>query len=241
MDVIPAIDLRAGRCVRLYQGDYARETVYGDDPAIMAVRWQDLGAGRLHVVDLDGARSGDQLNADAIRAIVDSVRIPVELGGGIRDLDTIERWLAAGVDRVYLGTAAVENPDLVREACLLYPGRVGVGADARAGRIAMRGWEDGAGPPVREFVKEMVASGADFVSYTDITRDGTLEGADLEGLRALVDLVPEGVELILAGGVGSIDDIVAAATEPRLDAVIVGRALYDGRLDLREALAAARL
>ncbi len=240
MEIIPAIDLRGGRCVRLYQGDYARETVYGDDPAAMARHWCELGAGRLHVVDLDGARSGNQLNADAVRAIVDSVPVPVELGGGVRSLEVIERWLTDGVDRVYLGTAAVEDAELVREACLLYPGRVGVGADARGGRVALRGWEDGSGPPLREFVRSMIDLGASFVSYTDISRDGTLEGPDLEGLRQLADIVPRGVELILAGGVGSLAHVLAAASVARLDGIVIGRALYDGRLHLAEALAATR-
>ncbi|HXH21981.1 MAG TPA: 1-(5-phosphoribosyl)-5-[(5-phosphoribosylamino)methylideneamino]imidazole-4-carboxamide isomerase [Dehalococcoidia bacterium] len=238
MEVIPAIDLRGGRCVRLYQGDFGRETAYGDDPAAMARRWQDAGARRLHVVDLDGARSGEQANAAAVEAILSAVDIPVELGGGIRSLEAIEAWLSTGVDRVYLGTAAVEDPELLREACLLYPGRVGVGADARDGRIAVRGWEDGSGPPVDDFVRAVVEAGAAFVSYTDISRDGTLLGPDFEGVRRLAGLVPPGVELILAGGIGSIEHIQEAAGIPRLDGVIVGRALYDGSLDLRQALAA---
>jgi phosphoribosylformimino-5-aminoimidazole carboxamide ribotide isomerase len=239
VEVIPAIDLRGGRCVRLYQGDYARETVYGEDPAAMGRRWQDIGAGRLHIVDLDGARSGAQANAAAVEAILDAVDVPVELGGGIRSLEAVERWLSAGVDRVYLGTAAVENPDLVQEACLLYPGRVGVGADARDGRVAVRGWEDGRGPEVGEFVRSMVGAGAAFVSYTDISRDGTLLGPDLAGLQRLAALIPDSVELILAGGVGSIEHVRAAARLQRLDSLIIGRALYDGSVDLREALAAA--
>lgn len=240
VDVIPAIDLRDGRCVRLYRGDYSRETVYSDDPAAMARQWQELGAQRLHVVDLDGARSGRQANAAAVNAIIGAVAIPVELGGGVRSLDAIEDWLAAGADRIFVGTAAVENPELVREASLLYPGRVGAGADARNGRIAVRGWEEQSGPKVEDFVRRMVEAGASFISYTDISRDGTLEGPDIEGIRRLAEIVPEGVELILAGGVGSLEHIVAAASVPRLDAVIVGRALYDGRVDLPKALATVR-
>jgi phosphoribosylformimino-5-aminoimidazole carboxamide ribotide isomerase len=156
----------------------------------------------------------------------------------VRTLETIEDWLAAGIDRVYMGTAAVENPELVREACLLYPGRVGVGADARAGRTAVRGWKEGAGPPVLDFVEQMVASGAAFVSYTDISRDGTLHGPDIAGLRSVAAVVPAGVELILAGGVGSLAHVLEAAGEPRLDGIIIGRALYDARLDFGEALLA---
>jgi phosphoribosylformimino-5-aminoimidazole carboxamide ribotide isomerase len=238
MEIIPAIDLRGGRCVRLYQGDYSRETVYGDDPAAMARRWSEAGASRLHVVDLDGARSGSQLNAEAVAAIVAAIAVPVELGGGIRDLETVEAWLAAGVDRVYFGTAAVENPGLVREACLLYPGRVGVAADARGGRIAVRGWEHEQGPAVAAFVADMVGAGAAFVSYTDISQDGTLAGPDFAGLRQLAGVVPDGVELILAGGVGTLEHLLVAAREPRLDGIIVGRAIYDGAVDLASAIKA---
>jgi phosphoribosylformimino-5-aminoimidazole carboxamide ribotide isomerase len=239
VQIIPAIDLRGGRCVRLLQGDYARETVYDDDPVAVARKWQDLGAQRLHVVDLDGARSGDQVNGAAVQAIVQAVEVPVELGGGIRDLETIERWLEAGVDRVYLGTAAVEQPDLLREACLLYPGRVGASADAREGRIAVRGWRSEGGPELTEFAKDAVIAGAAFISYTDIGRDGTLAGPDLEGFRRLAAVVPAGVELVLAGGVGSLGHVVAAARERRLDGLIIGKALYDGSIDLGEALAVA--
>jgi phosphoribosylformimino-5-aminoimidazole carboxamide ribotide isomerase len=214
--------------------------VYGDDPALMARRWLDEGATRLHVVDLDGARSGRQENAGAVGSILERVPIPIELGGGVRDLTRIETWLAAGVDRVYLGTAAVEDPRLVQEACLLYPGRVGVAADARDGHIAVRGWQQGKGPALGEFLKEMVGAGAAFISYTDISRDGTLQGLDLSWLDALTQLIPSSVELILAGGVGSLEDILTAARHPRVDGVIVGRALYDGRVDLREAMDALR-
>lgn len=239
MEIIPAIDLRGGKCVRLFQGDYSRETVYGDDPAAVARRWQDQGATRLHIVDLDGARSGRQANADAVRAILDAVTVPLELGGGIRGLVAIEEWLAAGLDRVYLGTAAIENPALVQEACLLYPGRVGVGADARGGRIASRGWEETSGPLVADFVRAMVDAGAAFVSYTDISRDGTLEGLNLGGVEELANILPPALEFIVGGGVGSLDDVKAASRLSRLDGLIIGRALYDGRVDLREALAVA--
>ena len=241
LEVIPAIDLRGGRCVRLYQGDYSRETVYGDDPAAMARHWQALGAGRLHVVDLDGARTGDQVNAAAVRAIVQAVDVPVQLGGGVRDLETVSRWLEAGVDRVFLGTAAVEDPDLVAEACARHPGRVAVAADARDGRIAVRGWETASGEPVAKFIRRALQAGVAAVSYTDIARDGTLAGPDVEGVRALLGDLPEhGAQFILAGGVGSLADILQVASIDGVDAVIVGRALYDGRLDLAAALAAVR-
>jgi phosphoribosylformimino-5-aminoimidazole carboxamide ribotide isomerase len=166
----------------------------------------------------------------------------VELGGGVRNLATIERWLNAGVDRVYLGTAAVEQPALVGEACRRFPGRVAVGADTRAGRIAVRGWETTSGEPVADFIRRVCADGAVAVSYTDIDRDGTLEGVALDGVRALLgELAPNGLgasQFVLAGGVGSLADVLAAAAVPGIDGLIVGRALYESRLDLAEALAA---
>ncbi len=207
----------------------------------MALHWQAQGARRLHVVDLDGARSGEQANAAAVSAIVAAVDVPVQLGGGVRDLETIERWLAAGVDRVFLGTAAVADPDLVERACGLYPGRVAVAADAREGRIAVRGWEDDSGEPVLGFARRMAAAGAAAISYTDIGRDGTLEGPDLDGVRSLIadlDIRDAAAEVILAGGIASLAHVLAAAAVTGLGAVIAGRALYEGRLDLAAALAA---
>jgi phosphoribosylformimino-5-aminoimidazole carboxamide ribotide isomerase len=238
-EVIPAIDLRGGRCVRLFQGDYDRETVYGDDPVAVALRWESLGATRLHVVDLDGARSGEQANAGAVRALVKAVSIPVQLGGGVRDLQTIEGWLDAGVDRVFLGTVAVTDPVLAADACRRFPGRVAAGADARGGRIAVRGWEEESGESVLDFVRRLLADGACAVSYTNIALDGTLVGPDIEGVRRLIEaLGPVDVQIILAGGVGSIDDVVRASRVPGLGGVIVGRALYEGKVDLADALAA---
>jgi phosphoribosylformimino-5-aminoimidazole carboxamide ribotide isomerase len=240
-ELIPAIDLRGGRCVRLYQGDYDRETVYGADPAAMARLWQSLGARRLHVVDLDGARSGDQLNAAAVRDIVAAASIPVELGGGVRDIETIDRWLEAGVDRVYLGTAAALQPELMGEACARFSGRVAASADARDGRIAVRGWEEPTGESVADFAKRAIAAGACALSYTNIARDGTFEGPDVEGLRRLIeDIGPTQAQIILAGGVGSLEHVIAAAAVPGLTGLIIGRALYEGRVDLKEALAAVR-
>ena len=241
-EVIPAIDLRGGRCVRLVQGDYDRETVYSADPAETARRWQALGAPRLHVVDLDGARSGEQANAAAVRTIVASVSIPVELGGGVRDLETVARWLDAGVDRVYLGTAAVTDPDLVAQACSRFPGRVAAGADARDGRIAVRGWEVDTAESVGEFARRCIAAGVCALTYTDIARDGTFAGPDVEGVRRLIAAIgPTPAQIILSGGVGSLADVLAAAAVPGLGGVIIGRALYEGRVDLAEALAAVRL
>jgi len=239
-EVIPAIDLRGGRCVRLYQGDYDRETVYSADPAEMARHWQSLGAGRLHVVDLDGARSGEQANVAAARAILGAVSIPVQLGGGVRDLETVARWLDAGVDRVFLGTAAATDAALLREACARFPGRVAAGADARGGRIAVRGWEEDTGESVADFARRALAAGVCALSYTNISLDGTFEGPDVAGVRRLIEEVgPTAAQIILAGGVGSLEHVRAAAAVPGLGGVIVGRALYEGRVDLKEAIAAA--
>lgn len=237
-EVIPAIDLRGGRCVRLIQGDYARESVYGGQPSEVAARWQSLGAGRIHVVDLDGARNGEQLNADAIRAILDAVSIPVELGGGVRDLDTIARWVDFGIDRVFLSTAAVMDPALVAAASDKFPGRIAAGADARDGRIAVRGWEVDSGLDVIDFARNMIVAGVRALSYTNVALDGTFSGPDIEGVRVLIDaLGPARPQIILAGGVGSLDDVTRAAAVPGLDGLIIGRALYEGRVDLAEALA----
>jgi phosphoribosylformimino-5-aminoimidazole carboxamide ribotide isomerase len=240
-EVIPAIDLRGGQCVRLYQGDYDRETVYAADPVAMAKHWESFGATRLHVVDLDGARSGEQVNAAAVRGIVEAVGIPVELGGGVRDLETIERWVDAGVDRVFLGTAAVTNPELVGAACRRFPGRVAAGADARDGRIAVRGWEEASGETAVEFTKRLLADGVVAVTYTNIARDGTLEGPDVEGVRQLIEAIgPTSAQIILAGGVGSLEHVWAAAQVAGLGGVIIGRALYEGTVDLQDALVYSR-
>jgi phosphoribosylformimino-5-aminoimidazole carboxamide ribotide isomerase len=238
-EVIPAIDLRGGKCVRLMQGDYARETVYGSDPVEMALRWQSLGAPRLHVVDLDGARSGEQANAEAVRAIVAALDIPLELGGGIRNIETVERWLEAGVDRVYLGTAAVTDPPFASQACAQFPGHVAAGADARDGKIAVRGWEEESAESVREFCNRLLSDGAVAIAYTNIARDGMLTGPDVEGISELIQaLGPTEAQIILSGGVGTLEHIRSASRIPGLGGIIVGRALYEGTVDLSEALAA---
>jgi phosphoribosylformimino-5-aminoimidazole carboxamide ribotide isomerase len=236
-EVIPAIDLRGGKCVRLLQGDYDKETVYGDDPVEMALRWQKLGAPRLHVVDLDGARSGHQANSGAVRAIVNAVSIPVELGGGVRDLDIVSNWLRAGVERVFLGTVAVTDPDLAAAACKRFAGHVAVGADAREGRIAVRGWEVESAETVVDFARRLLKAGACAISYTNIALDGTLSGPDIKGTADLIEaLGPTDAQIILSGGVASVVDILHAAEIEGLGGVIVGRALYEGTVDLAEAL-----
>jgi phosphoribosylformimino-5-aminoimidazole carboxamide ribotide isomerase len=238
-EVIPAIDLRGGRCVRLFQGDYEQETVYGDDPVAIALHWQEQGAGRLHVVDLEGARSGEQANAAAVMAIVNAVTLPVQLGGGVRDLETIARWLRAGVDRVFLGTAAVADQGLAAEACRRFPGRLGAAADARDGRMVARGWETDAGESVEEFTRRMLAAGVSAVSYTNVALDGTMTGPDIDGARALIESVGAvDAQFILAGGVGTLDHVLRAAAVAGLGGVIVGRALYEGAVELSEALRA---
>lgn len=240
-EVIPAIDLRGGRCVRLYQGDYARETVYDGDPAETALRWQEQGAPRLHVVDLDGARTGEQANAAAVRAILKAVSVPVQLGGGVRDLDTAQRWLDAGVDRVLLGTAAATDPRLLQEACARFPGRIAAGADARDGRVAVRGWEAATAETVAEFARRCLAAGVCALVYTDIGRDGTFAGPDVDGVRRLLaELPPARPPVILSGGVGSLEHVRAAASVPGLAGVVIGRALYEGRVGLAAAIAAAQ-
>ena len=240
-EIIPAIDLRGGKCVRLVQGNYDRETVYGDDPAAMALHWQQLGATRLHVVDLDGARSGKQANAAAVRAIVSAVSVPVQLGGGVRDLDVVSHWLNSGVDRVFLGTVAVTNHDLVRVACRRFKGHIGAGADARDGMIAVRGWEESSGETVVDFARRLLAAGASALSYTNIALDGTLLGPDIDGMtRLLREIGPTQAQIILSGGVASVEDIVAVSKVPGLGGVIVGRALYEGTVDLAAALAAMK-
>ncbi len=239
--VIPAIDLRGGRCVRLYQGDYDRETVYEPEPTAIAEHWCSLGAERLHVVDLDGARSGAPQNAAAVRDIVRSVDVPVELGGGVRDLAAVSSWLEAGVERVYLGTAAVTTPELVQQACAKFPGRVAVAADARGGRVATRGWQTDSGDDIVEFAKRVVEDGAAILTYTNVSRDGTFEGPDMEGVSALIEaLKGTSASVILAGGVGTIEHVIDAAAVPSLTGLIIGRALYEGRVKLDEALAAVR-
>ena len=242
-EVIPAIDLRGGKCVRLFQGDYAKETVYGDDPVEMAQHWQELGATRLHVVDLDGARSGYQANSAAVRAIVNAVSIPVELGGGVRDLDIVSNWLKAGVERVFLGTVAVTDHDLAAAACKRFAGHVAAGADAREGRIAVRGWEVKSAETVVDFARRLLNDGACAISYTNIALDGTLEGPDIEGMSELLRAIgPTEAQIILSGGVASVVDILHAAEVPGLGGVIVGRALYEGTVNLAEALdAVARI
>jgi phosphoribosylformimino-5-aminoimidazole carboxamide ribotide isomerase len=241
MDVIPAIDIRGGRCVRLVQGDYARETVFADDPAEAARRWRDAGAKRLHVVDLDGARLGRPVNWEAVTRIVAAVEVPVQLGGGLRDLGTVQRYLEGGVERVVLGTAAVKDERLLSAALERFPGRISVGVDARDGVVVTEGWLEASGVAARDLVRRLAALGAPRIIYTDTLRDGTLTEPNFPALQALLaDVQASGSEMrvLYSGGVSSLRHVRRLA-ETGVEGVIVGRALYTGDIDLREALAAA--
>ncbi|MEO9189786.1 MAG: 1-(5-phosphoribosyl)-5-[(5-phosphoribosylamino)methylideneamino]imidazole-4-carboxamide isomerase [Acetobacteraceae bacterium] len=237
MTLYPAIDLKDGQCVRLRRGAMDQATVYSPDPAAQARAWQASGFLWLHVVDLNGAFAGRPVNADAVRAILGAASIPVQLGGGIRDLAGIEAWLAAGIRRVILGSAAVKDPDLVRAACRAHPGRVAVGIDARDGMVATEGWAETSSLSARDLARRVEDAGAAAIIYTDIARDGMLSGLNLAQTVALAESLSTPV--IASGGVGRIDDLRAlkhAASGTRIAGVIVGRALYDGRMDPAEAL-----
>lgn len=236
MIVFPAIDLRGGKCVRLYKGDFSQETVFSEAPAEMAQKWASMGAQYLHVVDLDGALQGKAMNLAAIKDILAAVHIPVELGGGIRSLENIEAALALGIQRVILGSAAVQDPQLVKEACARYGNRIVVGIDARDGVVAIQGWERSGEVKAVALAKEMAAYGVQTIIYTDIARDGTLTGLNL---AATVQLAEEsGVRVVASGGVSSLEDIrqVKAHEAQGIEGVIVGKAIYTGQIDLRQAL-----
>ena len=233
MQIIPAIDIKDGRCVRLYQGDYERMTVFANDPVAMARRWVEEGAERLHVVDLDGAKVGRPSNAQVVFAIVRAVDIPIELGGGLRDRPSVEAALSLGVDRVILGTAAIETPELIGDLVATYGDRIAVGVDARMGWVAGHGWQEISQIRAVELVQRMAEAGVHHVIYTDIIRDGTLQGPNVEALAELVAL--DGPSIIASGGVGSVDDLLRLA-EAGASGAIVGQALYTGVVDLHIAL-----
>ena len=233
MEIIPAVDFRNGKCVRLYQGDFGKETVFSDDPVAMALRWESEGAGRLHLVDLDGAARGEPGNLDAIERIVSAVNIPVEVGGGIRTLETIEKLLSLGVGRAILGTVAVENPDLTSEACSVFGEQVVIGIDARDGWVATRGWLQRSETTAADLANEMAALGARRFIYTDISRDGTLTSPNFEAVAELLSQV--NVPVIAAGGISSIGHLTRLM-ELGVEGAIVGRAIYTGDLKLPEAI-----
>jgi phosphoribosylformimino-5-aminoimidazole carboxamide ribotide isomerase len=239
MIIFPAIDLKDGKAVRLLRGDMASATVFNEDPGSQAGAFAGAGFTWLHLVDLDGAFAGHPVNRDAVQDIVSRVRLPVQLGGGIRDLATIERWLEMGVNRVILGTVAVRDPDLVKIACRRFPGRVVLGIDARGGRVAVEGWARTSDLAAEELAKRFADSGAAAIVYTDIDRDGAMQGINLEATEALAAAIS--TPIIASGGVGSLDDIAGllGIADAGIEGVIIGRALYDGRIDPKSALALA--
>ncbi len=234
MEVIPAIDIRGGRCVRLSQGDYERETVFDDDPLAVAVRWAALGARRIHIVDLDGAREGQQVNAALVRRIVRTVDAAVQTGGGLRDLATVRAALDDGVNRVVLGTAAVRDPDLLREAVAVARDRLIVSVDARNGVVQLQGWTEGSDVTATSLIRQLASIGVERIVYTDIDRDGVRGSPNFEMYEALVS--ETSIAVIAAGGVSSLDDL-RRLSDCGVEAAIVGRALYTGEVALPEALA----
>jgi phosphoribosylformimino-5-aminoimidazole carboxamide ribotide isomerase len=238
MDVIPAIDLLAGRCVRLYQGDYERSQVFSENPVDVAQQWVDQGAAKLHVVDLDGAKAGKLVNLAAIEAIVQAVSVPIQVGGGLRDQSSVQQLFNLGVQCAILGTVAVEQPQLVQQLSSEFPGQIIVGIDARNGLVATRGWLETSQVLATQLAVQMAELGAAAIIYTDIHRDGTLSGPNLEALRELASVI--NIPVIASGGVSSVTDLLSLlALEPQgVTGVIVGRALYTGDISLTEALRA---
>lgn len=240
LTLYPAIDLKDGNCVRLQRGEMDQATVFGTDPGAQAAAWQAAGFGWVHVVDLNGAFAGKTENREAVESILKSVSVPVQLGGGLRDMAGIAAWLAAGISRVILGSAAAKNPALVREAAKAFPGRVAVGIDAKGGMVATEGWAETSDLPATELAQRFEDAGIAAIIYTDIARDGMKTGLNLDETIALAKAVS--VPVIASGGVASVADIIAlkaaAAQQPNLNGSILGRALYDGSLSPKEALAA---
>ena len=237
MVIFPAIDIRGGKCVRLFKGDFAQETVFSAKPEEMAAKWEAKGGKFLHLVDLDGALAGKSVNLDVVKKIVDTGRIPVELGGGIRTMENIDEVLSLGVQRVILGSVAVKNPALVKEACQKYGDRVVVGIDAKDGIVAVDGWGVSGDVEVTVLAKEMAKAGVKTIIYTDISRDGTLSGVNVEATARLAR--ESGIKVVASGGVKSLDDIKALLPYEKdgIEGVIVGKSIYTGSLDLQEAVA----
>lgn len=238
MILYPAIDLKDGQCVRLLKGEMESATVFGEDPAAQAQVFEAAGCDWLHLVDLNGAFAGAPVNGAAVEAILGAVRVPVQLGGGIRDMATVERWLSRGVARVILGTVAVENPDLVRSAARAFPGQVAVGLDARSGKVATRGWAEETDMEVTDLARAFEDAGIAAIIYTDIDRDGAMGGPNVAATEALARTVS--VPVIASGGVSSMTDLTALRDTGVIAGAISGRALYDGAIDLTQALTALR-
>ncbi len=240
MLILPAIDLRGGNCVRLVKGDFKQETIYSEHPEEIALRWEGEGAEFLHVVDLDGALAGEPQNMDAIKRILQAVKIPVEVGGGIRSMESIDRLLSIGVSRVILGSVAVHKEELVQEACSAYGNRIVVGIDAKKGIVATDGWEKSGGISAVELAKKLGTFGLETIIYTDISRDGTLSGVNVTETAHLARA--SGIKVIASGGVKSISDIEELKKREcdGIIGVIVGKSIYEGTLSLTEAIAASR-
>jgi phosphoribosylformimino-5-aminoimidazole carboxamide ribotide isomerase len=237
MILYPAIDLKDGQAVRLLRGDMEKSTVFNDDPAAQAMEFVEAGCEWLHLVDLNGAFAGEPVNAAAVEAILERCKVPAQLGGGIRDMGTIERWLDKGLQRVILGTVAVENPELVREAARAFPGHVAVGIDARNGRVATKGWAEETDVMVTDLARSFEDAGVAAIIYTDINRDGAMQGPNVEATADLARAVS--IPVIASGGVSSLDDLIALRDcGAGLNGAISGRALYDGAIDLKAALQA---
>ena len=238
MQIIPAIDLLDGHCVRLHQGDYDQVTRFSDDPVAQALAWQDQGAQRLHLVDLDGAKSGEPVNDGAVKAITTALSIPVQLGGGVRTAQRAAELLGCGLDRVILGTVALEQPELVDELAAAYPNKIVVGIDAKNGKVATRGWIEESSTDATALAKRFNTSGIAAIISTDIATDGTLAGPNLDSLRAMAQA--SSIPVIASGGIGSLADLLSLLSLVPLgvSSVIVGRALYDHQVDLAEALQA---
>ena len=237
MEIIPAIDLRNGKCVRLYQGDYGQETIFSDDPVSVALRWQSEGARRLHIVDLDGAAKGEPANLETIEDIMAAIDIPVQVGGGIRSIETIEQLFATGVERAIMGTVAVEKPDLVKEACQSFSDRIIISIDARDRWVATRGWLQKSTVTASELASKMIELGVMRFIYTDISRDGTLTSPNFEAIAELLSQV--NVPVIAAGGISSVYHLTKLA-ELGVEGAIVGKAIYTGDVKLAEAFKAIR-
>ncbi|WP_417808744.1 1-(5-phosphoribosyl)-5-[(5-phosphoribosylamino)methylideneamino]imidazole-4-carboxamide isomerase [Thioclava sp.] len=238
MILYPAIDLKDGHCVRLLHGDMDKATVFGDDPAAQAAQFEAAGCEWVHLVDLNGAFAGEPVNAAAVEAILARIKVPTQLGGGIRDMATIERWLERGLARVILGTVAVENPDLVREAARVFPGQVAVGIDARGGKVATKGWAEETDVMVTDLARSFEDAGVAAIIYTDIMRDGAMSGPNIAATEALARAVS--IPVIASGGVSSLPDLIALRDTGVIAGAISGRALYDGAIDLQTALSALK-
>lgn len=234
MILYPAIDLKDGKCVRLLRGEMSQATVFGDDPAAQAAKFVAAGCEWLHLVDLNGAFAGQPVNAAAVEAILAQIKVPVQLGGGIRDMATIEMWLGKGLKRVILGTSAVERPDLVRQAARTFPGQVAVGIDARKGFVATKGWATETTVQATDLARSFEDAGVAAIIYTDIDRDGAMQGPNIEATEALARAVS--IPVIASGGVSRMEDLIALKSTAVIAGAISGRALYDGAIDLASAL-----